>query len=135
MHCYLWKMYFLVWKRAWVNWGFIFAWDLGVIFLGIPSFKILRFRKKIFFQIHRKIYRFFPYIPIFRRFFWITSVKKNLYVWLGKKWHCYLWEMFILVWKRVWVWNCKSNLRMLIQINTNVVATAYDLILVQNFHL
>ena len=25
--------------------GFIFVWDLGVIFLGIPSFKILRFQK------------------------------------------------------------------------------------------
>ena len=30
------------------NWGFIFAWNLDVIFLGIPNFKIFRFRKKFF---------------------------------------------------------------------------------------
>ena len=31
------------------NDGFIFAWDLGVIFLGIPIFKIFRFLELFFF--------------------------------------------------------------------------------------
>ena len=62
------------------NWGFIFPWDLGVIFLGIPIFKILRFRKIKFFKIrnlrcHRKMCGLFPCIPIFF-FFRLKSVKK-----------------------------------------------------------
>ena len=32
-----------------------FAWDLGVIFLGIPDFKILRFRKNFFFNLDFKV--------------------------------------------------------------------------------
>ena len=61
------------------NWGFIFPWDLGVIFLGIPIFKILRFRKIKFFKIrilrcHRKLCGLFPCIPIF--FFFFFSIKK-----------------------------------------------------------
>ena len=32
------------------NWGFIFAWDLGVIFLGIPNLKIFGFWKNNFFK-------------------------------------------------------------------------------------
>ena len=58
-----------------------FAWDLGVIFLGTPSFKILRFRKSFFLKIqilrcHRKMCRLFPYIPIFKGVFLVKSVKK-----------------------------------------------------------
>ena len=54
------------------NDGFIFALDLGVNFLGLPNFKILRFRKKKFFiwvlRFHRKMCRLFLCIPNFRGF-------------------------------------------------------------------
>ena len=63
------------------NGGFIIAWNLGVIFLGIPGFKIWRFQKKKFLSIwvlrsHRKMCRLFPCIPIFRGAFLSKSVKK-----------------------------------------------------------
>ena len=62
-------------------WGFIFAWDLGVIFSGIPSFKIFGFWKKTFLKIqilrcHKKMCRLIPCIPIFRGLFWLKSVNK-----------------------------------------------------------
>ena len=63
--------------------GGFFAWDLGVVFLGIPNFKILRFQKKCFYKIlilsfHRKMCRFFPCIYIFSFFFFffIKSAKR-----------------------------------------------------------
>ena len=39
--------------KKWVLWEWVsfFAWDVGVIFLGIPSFKILRFWKSFFLKI------------------------------------------------------------------------------------
>ena len=60
------------------NWGFIFAWDLGVIFLAYWVFKI---SKRILFKIqilrfHRKMCWLFPCIPVFRGFFGLKSVKK-----------------------------------------------------------
>ena len=72
-------------KKGMSYWGFIFTWDLGVIFLGIPSFKILRFRKKLFFQIqilrfHIKMYKLFPCRPVCRgreRVFLFKKCKKN----------------------------------------------------------
>ena len=45
------KIYFLSVKKGMSELRGFFAWDLGATFLSIPSFKILRFRKKFFFQI------------------------------------------------------------------------------------
>ena len=63
------------------NDGFIFAWDLGVIFLGIPSFKILRLQKKLFLKfgfygvIEKCVGCFLVYLFL-GGFFWLKSVKK-----------------------------------------------------------
>ena len=58
--------------------GFYFCLRFRCNFLGIPSFKILRFRKMFFFKFscHRKMCRLCPSIPIFRGFFSLKSVKK-----------------------------------------------------------
>ena len=79
------------------NGGFIFAWDLRVIFLGIPSFKI---SKKIIFLLwvlrrHRTMYRLFPCIAIVRGVFWLKSVKKCLCSGVTNRIMC------LLMWKRV----------------------------------
>ena len=97
-------------KKGMSYWGFIFTWDLGVIFLGIPSFKILRFRKKLFFQIqilrfHRKMYKLFPCRPVCRgreRVFLFKKCKKNCMCgWVKNRIDTC--EIDILVWKSVWV--------------------------------
>ena len=64
---------------AWI--GGFFCLRFKCHFLGIPSFKILRFRKMFFFLIqvlryHRKMCRLCPSIPIFRGDFWLKGVKK-----------------------------------------------------------
>ena len=61
-----------------------FAWDLGVIFLGIPIFQDLKIRKKKFFEnldfgCHREMCRLVPCIPILGGFF-IKSAK-----WMGMR--------------------------------------------------
>ena len=61
------------------NDGFIFAWNLGVIFLGIPSFKILRLQKKFNLKFYCGIEKcvgcFLVYLFL-GGFFWLKSVKK-----------------------------------------------------------
>ena len=53
--------------RYYGNGGFIFAWDLGIIFLGIPNLMIGWFLGKFFrfWRRHGKMCRLFPCIPIF----------------------------------------------------------------------
>ena len=65
--------------RYYGNRGFIFAWDLGVIFLCVQNFKISRFRKKkinlgLKSVIEKCIYLFFA------GFFRLKSVKKCVFV-------------------------------------------------------
>ena len=61
-----------------------FAWDLGVILLSIPNFRISRFRFFFFliqiFRYHRKMCRLFPCIPIFRGVFLLKVQKECVYV-------------------------------------------------------
>ena len=62
--------------------GFIFVSDLGVLFLGVPSWEIGRFSKKNFFSIlvfiekwcHRKMCGLFPCVPIFKGFIFDQKV-------------------------------------------------------------
>ena len=58
----------------------VFAWDLGVIFVGIPNFKIFGFQKKKkknrISRFYRKMCELFPFIPIFKGFFLLKSKKK-----------------------------------------------------------
>ena len=59
---------------------YFFAWDLGVIFLGRPGFKILRFRKKNFLKIqilrcHRKCVGCFL-VYLFLGVFFIKNCKE-----------------------------------------------------------
>ena len=62
------------------NDGFIFAWDLGAIFLGIPSFKILRFQRKFFlnlgFKVSQKNVQVVSLYTFFQEFFLLKIVKK-----------------------------------------------------------
>ena len=62
-------------KNGYYGNGVLFlASDLGIIFLGLPNFKILGFRKKNVFLIqtlkfYRKMCGLFPFVPIFKGLF------------------------------------------------------------------
>ena len=81
-------------------------------FLGIPIFKILRFRK-IFFRIwilrfHRKMCRLFPCIRIFKRFFLLIKTgEKCVYVIMLK----------ITLWKMIFFW-CEKGFKWIIALGS-----------------
>ena len=88
-------------------------WELGGFFclrfrrniLGIPIFKILRFRKNFFriwiLRFHRKMRRLLPYIRIFKGFFLIKTGEKCVYVIMLK---ITLWKMFFFLCEKGFKW-------------------------------
>ena len=131
-----------------------FAWDLGVIFLGIPSFKILRFRKSFFLKIqilrcYRKMCWLFPCIPISGGFFWLKSVKKCVCVlvskialllvknvWFGVKkgiseLGCYVAPIGVLRSPKTYYWRCLGMLNIFV---TRVYLTVCSYLVMCAFH-